>query len=201
MKPVAIPVSKHTTQYYTTLHYNILHHTTLYSAQSHTLHQDPHLTAPPHHPYIRFISHPALILFPSPQLAELHPTAIPFTSLHFTRHFPTPVLGNTRFPPHFKFPSLHFTSLLFTALHSLHFTALHSLHFTSLPFPSIHFTYPFPNPLPTGARFRRKVPEALTVSQSVSQSVPQLDDPLYSRMSVLRLLVQKFQSRSTLLRQ
>jgi len=61
-----------------------------------------------------------------------------FTSLHFTYHFPTPVFwkhpissslripltslhlslsnscffGNTRFPPHFEFPSLHFTSLI-----------------------------------------------------------------------------------------
>ena len=54
---------------------------------------------------------------------------IPFTSLHFTYHLPTPFPRKTRFPPHFEFPSLHFTSLHVT---SLHFTSLHvtSLHFT-----------------------------------------------------------------------
>ena len=35
-----------------------------------------------------------------------------FTSLHFTFYISAPFPGNTLFPPHFEFPSLHFTSLI-----------------------------------------------------------------------------------------
>ena len=45
---------------HTTLHYTTLHSTTL-----RTFHQNLHPT-PPHHPYVHFISHPALITSPSP---------------------------------------------------------------------------------------------------------------------------------------
>jgi len=112
-----------------------------------------------------------IISFPTSHLVDLHHTSVPFHSLHFTSlhftslhcHVPTPVLGNTRFPPYFKFPSIHFTSLStfltfssyvpdFPALqfHSIHFTSLHChvptpvLGNTRFPpyfkFPSLHFT-------------------------------------------------------------
>ena len=86
--------------------------TILYRTQLHTFHQDLHLT-PPHYPYIYFTSHPALI--------------------HFTYHFPTPVLGNIRVSPYFKTPSFHLT-LSFTSLNTfLCFTSFHlTLSFTSL---------------------------------------------------------------------
>jgi len=56
---------------------------TLYSTQSRAVHQDIHLT-PPHYPYIQFTSNPAIIPFPAPHLACLHPTSIPFTSIHLS---------------------------------------------------------------------------------------------------------------------
>ena len=46
--------------------------TALYGTQSHTLHQDLHVTSP-HYTHIHFTSHPALIPFSSPQLANRHP--------------------------------------------------------------------------------------------------------------------------------
>jgi hypothetical protein len=76
-------------------------------------------------------------------------------SLHFSYHFPTRVLGNTRFPPYFKIPSLHFTSLHFTSLNtflssSLYIFDFHTLQipFTSLHFPSLSFNSPHFTSLP-----------------------------------------------------
>ena len=157
------------------LHYTVLSYTHFTKAYT-SLHLTTFIyTSHSTHP-------PPLIYFLSWHLADLHPTStslplpslhftslitfnnfsskysissvlqIPFTSLHFSYHFPNllplytwfsrsskslrftspinlsaPFPGNTRFPHHFEFLSFH-------------------------------FTYHFPHPLPKSARFRRGSP-------------------------------------------
>ena len=131
-------------------------YTTLYSTQFHTFHRDLHL-APPYYPYIHFTSHPALIPFPSPHLADLHSTSLPFTSLHLSLSNPcswkysiSSILQN-HFPYHFLTfsPSIYLIFSLFR-ISSLPFTYHISAPFpanTRFPphfeIPSLHFTYHF----------------------------------------------------------
>ena len=92
-------------------------------------------------------THPALIPYPSPHLAVLHPTPIPFTALHFTSlHFPNLFPVYTRFRPYFQFTTLHFTSLITYLTFSLYIldcvrTSI-SLYFTSFHFTSLYLSLP-----------------------------------------------------------
>ena len=81
-----------------------------------------------------------VFLEPSGPVQACNGIALPF---YFTYHFATFVLGSTQFPPHFKVPSLHLTSLHVSLCNSCSwkysissvlqtpFNSLHS-HFTSL---------------------------------------------------------------------
>ena len=101
-----------------------------------------------------------ILLEPSGPVQPCNGIALPF---YFTYHFPT----NNRFPPYFKIPSLHFTSLhlplckpcswkySISSVIQNPFTSLHctSLHFTALYFTALHFTYNFANPVLGNTRF------------------------------------------------
>jgi len=140
----------------------ILTWTTLHSTSFHlyTLHIPPNLnslhftaftwTSPPSK--IPFTSLNTFLTF-SLTLFYCLALQIPFTSLHVTYYISLPFPGNTRFPPHFKFPSLHFT---YHIPGNTRF--LRHFKFPSLHFPSLHFTYHFPTPLPEGGPFRGESP-------------------------------------------
>jgi hypothetical protein len=107
-----------------------------------------HLT-PPHYTNINFTSHPVLIPFPSPRLADLHPTLCPFTSIHLSI--------SKSFSWKYSISSL--LQNPFISLHLLHFSPFSWKYSISsslrIPFTSLHCIslITFPNPLPKGARF------------------------------------------------
>ena len=105
---------------------------------------------PPHYPYVHFSSHPPpLINFPSPHLADLHTTSVPFVSFHLTLFLTFSLYT-------LDFPALQnpLTSLHFTSSHFSPFSWKYSI-FSSLRIPStsLHFTYHFQNPITKDARF------------------------------------------------
>ena len=139
-----------------------------------------------------------------------------FNSLHFTYHFPTPVLGNTWFPLYFKISSLHlmlsypssciyliFLHFKIPSLHSTSFITFEILFLEILNFlltsNSLHFIslITFLTLLLKVLGLERKVPIAFL--GSFFQSWMVLFTKEYFLISILCLLFLIFQSWSVLL--